>query len=353
MTPKAVAELRPIVVGIATRLLDDMARRGAVELDLMDAYIKPLPIAVIGAMLGLPRRLHADVLSWCWDLLPSFTPALSARELDRVDRAMGHLLDLFRNLVAARRRRPGDGDLIDRLLAARDAEQRLSEEELIANVIFFIFAGQLSAVQLMAGILPVLQSHPEALQQLREDPSRVDDAVEEGLRLLSPLQVVYRVTSEPLEIGGRSLPADALVVLCLAAANRDPSVFPEPDRFDLARKPRHLAFGRGLHFCVGAALARLEVGVGLGELLRRFPGLSVDSAGIRRESSVMVRGIETLPATLTPGEWKGADDNAGPDAASRRGCGQDGKEPVRAGRTGDATGNAVDETTAKPNQRQE
>jgi cytochrome P450 len=294
--PRLVEALRPRILRLVNDLLDRAAPRGRMDVVADLAY--PLPINVISEMLGIPAADHAMIRDWSSALLPSFSPAMSVEAVEEVNRAMGEFTAYFRALAAERRRAPRD-DLLSALIQAREEDDRLSEGELEATCVLLAFAGHATTVQLIAGGWQALLEHPDQLTLLRRDPARMDAAIEEALRHVSPLQLVYRTTREPVAFGERTIEANQMVFVSLAAANRDPAEFADPDRFDISRENnRHIAFGHGGHFCLGAALARLEVRVAWRALLDRFPRMALAGETPRRETSLLLRGIQSLEVTF-------------------------------------------------------
>jgi cytochrome P450 len=205
------------------------------------------------------------------------------------------LSDYLRGEIAERRRSPRE-DLLTHLLAAHDHEDALSEDELIATCVLILLAGHETTTNLIGNGMLALSRHPEELERLIREPELVRSAVEEMLRFDSPVQMTSRIPREPLELGGVPIEPGLEVNLSLASANRDPAQFPDADRFDVARAPnRHLAFGLGHHFCLGAPLARLEAQVAFEALVRRIPRWKLESEGIRRRPGIVLRGLESLP----------------------------------------------------------
>lgn len=212
-------------------------------------------------------------------------------------------LRYLRRLVAERTRHP-TGDLVSALAAARESDDRLTADEVLSLIVLLLTAGHETTVNLVGTGTLALLRHPDQLARLRDDPGLAPTAVEELLRFVSPAETATeRYAREDMEIAGVPVPRGALVLLVLAAANRDPAQFTDPDRLDLARTPnRHLAFGQGLHYCLGAPLARLEAGVALPALLRRVPDLrpAVPEEALRWRGGLVLRGVESLPVAATP-----------------------------------------------------
>jgi cytochrome P450 len=284
------AALRPRAEEIAAGLLDEMAARGGV-IDLLDAYAHPLPIAVLSELLGIPAADRA------W-LLTTVTAYDALAEHDRVER---ELAAYFTALIAARRAEPGD-DLVSVL--ARDTADGLSDYELVSTIYLLVMAGFDTTANLISSGALALLTHPAELARLREDPSLLPAAVEELLRFTSPLNhAVDRFTTEDVMLGDVVIPAGEWVFAATSSANRDPGQFPDPDLLALGRDASgHVAFGHGVHHCVGAPLARMEGEVAFGALLARFPELSLGvPAESRRWRAVShLNGLESLPVRPIP-----------------------------------------------------
>jgi cytochrome P450 len=296
-TPRAVEHIRGQIAATVEELLDAAGNR---RMDVVSALAYPLPLMVINQILGIPQADSDRVKSWSAALLPSFSPALSIDALGQVNRALAEFRDYFRWLVEERRKNPGE-DLLSALIAARDNEDRLDEDELHATAILLAFAGHASTVQALANLVLLLAQHPEQREMIRADARLVAPAVEESLRHQSPLQIIYRTTRTPYSAGGKTIPPGELLFLSLPAANRDPERFPDPDRFDIHRQDnRHVAFGYGGHFCAGAGLARLELHVALAAFLRRYKSWAPDGPIPARDANVLFRGVRSLPITMEP-----------------------------------------------------
>ncbi|WP_373303683.1 cytochrome P450 family protein [Streptomyces chryseus] len=291
-TAGRIERLRGPVRRTAVALLDEIAPHG--RADLVAAYAAPLPIAVICELLGVPARDRPDFRDWT-DALVAPDPARPGRAKE----AVGSMLRFFGRLLTHKRAEPGD-DLLSALIAVRDeGDDRLSEDELMSLAFLILFAGYENTVQLIGNAALALLSHPEQLATLRAEPSRIPAAVEELARYDGPaLLAIRRFPVEDVLIGGATVPAGETVLLSLAAADRDPHRFPEPDRLDLDRDTAgHLALGHGIHYCLGAPLARLETEIALAVLLERFPSLALDVplSDLRRRPSTRARGLLALP----------------------------------------------------------
>jgi cytochrome P450 len=288
------AALRPRAEEIAAGLLDEMAAGGDVT-DLLDAYARPLPIAVLCELLGIPAadRGWIEVTVAAYD---------ERAQHDRLER---ELAAYFAELIAVRRAEPGD-DLVSALVVARDnvgAADGLSGDELLATIFLLVMAGFDTTVNLIASGTLALLTHPEEQTRLRRDPSLLTAAVEELLRFTSPVNHANdRFSTEDVPVGDVVIPAGEWVLPATSSANRDPAQFPDPDRLDLNRDTSgHVAFGHGVHHCLGAPLARMEAAVALGALLDRFPriSLAVPEPELRWRPVSLMNGLESLPVRLT------------------------------------------------------
>jgi pimeloyl-[acyl-carrier protein] synthase len=297
-TPRVVEAMRPAIQGMVDKLIDEVIAKG--EMEVMSDLAFPLPILVICALLGIPPEDYEKIRNWTHELLPSMSPALSAAGMARINDVIVEYREYFRQLANKRRQMPKD-DLLSAMIAARENGQKLSEDELLAMCIFLAFAGHATTAQLIGkGVLVFIQN-PDQLEKLRTDPSLAGDAVEELLRYESPLQVLYRVTKETVEIAGKVIPENQMILLSLAAANRDPAQFTDPDRFDITRDTsKHVAFAYGIHYCAGAPLSRLEGEITFNTLLRRLKDLRVQTNGIQRDPSLLMRGLSALPISFQP-----------------------------------------------------
>ncbi|MGW2684738.1 cytochrome P450 family protein [Streptomyces sp. NPDC001414] len=290
-TLRRIARLREPVRRTADALLDAVAPLG--RADLIADYAAPLPIAVICELLGVAEDDRPDFRSWT-DALVVPDPARP----DGAREAVRALLAYFAGLLARKRAEPAD-DLLSALIAVRDEEDRLSEDELMSLAFLILFAGYENTVHLIGNAVLALLVDPPQLAALRADPARTGAAVEELLRYDGPVPLaIRRFPTEDVTIGGVAVPAGETVLLSLAAAHRDPRRFPEPDRLDLGRDGAgHLALGHGIHYCIGAPLARLEAEIALTALLERLPGLALDVPvdALRHRPSMRTRGLLALP----------------------------------------------------------
>ena len=292
-TPRRAA-LRPQAEQITAGLLDEMAAARGDVIDLLDAYARPLPVAVLCELLGVPV---AD-RPWIAATVAAYD---QGAEHDRVER---DLAAYFTELIAAKRAEPGD-DLVSALVAARDnagadgAADGLTDDELLSTVYLLVMAGFDTTVNLIGSGTLALLTHPEEQTRLRQDPSLLPAAVEELLRFTSPVNHANdRFTTEDVPVGDVVIPAGEWVFPAISSANRDPAQFPDPDRLVLGRDTSgHVAFGYGVHYCLGAPLARMEAEVALGALLARFPriSLAVPPSELRWRPVSLMNGLESLP----------------------------------------------------------
>jgi cytochrome P450 len=295
-TPGAVARLRPRVEEIVAGLLDRVAGTGV--MDVVEDLAYPLPVAVICELFGVPEADWEQFRAWSRELVRLLDPLVAADALERALEARLGLRGYLGGLIAERRADPS-GDLLSALIAAEDEGSQLSEAELVSMCVLLLVAGHETTVNLIANGTLVLLRNPEALASLRADPALGGSAVEELLRYDSPVQFTSRHALADLEIGGRRVLAGETTVAVLGAANRDPAQFPDPDRLDLARHPnRHLAFGGGIHFCLGAPLARMEARIAISALLDRLPGLGLGDQPPVRRDTVTLRGLASFPVTF-------------------------------------------------------
>lgn len=290
-TPARVNALAGRIEQLAEGLLDSIGERD--EIDLMSALAEPLPLRVIAELLGIPTEDRRRFKAWSSAIVP-LLDVPSPEQLAAAEAAQRELRDYFAGVIAERRRAPGQ-DLISALIAARDEQDALTEAELGATCRLLLIAGHETTTNLIGNGTVALLAHPDQLEALRADPSLDRAAVEELLRHDAPVQGVRRVALEPVAIGGAAIPAGSFVLALMGAANRDPEVFKDPDRLDLTRDPNpHLAFGHGIHTCLGASLAQLEGRIALRALLERFPRIELARAPVRRRT-FMIRGYAEVP----------------------------------------------------------
>lgn len=302
-TARAVAKLRDRTEQIATELLDGLAARStsgssADSTEIIEAYCTLLPVTVIAEILGVPLSERQRVLAFGAAAAPSLDLGLSWRRFRRVERALADFDAWLGAHLERLRQTPGE-DLLSQLVAARQDGVGLDERELKATAGLVLAAGFETTVNLLGNGIALLHGHPDQLARLREDPAGWPNAVDEILRLDPPVLLTGRTAVRDTEVAGTSIGRGSLVTTALAAANRDPEVFAEPTRFDVARSNAHdhVSFSAGRHFCLGAALARMEGEVGLRALFDRFPDLRTLPGARRRETRIL-RGYALLPVQL-------------------------------------------------------
>lgn len=293
---RRIESLRPRIERIADGLVDEFQHDATV--DLMDAFAFPLPVLVICELLGVPPAHRVALRGWA-------ARVLQVGDGDSPQARARRLATYFTRLVAAKRPRVSGAadaqpDLLSALICARDGEQSLSEDELVQLCVLLLIAGHETTTNLIGNAMLALLRHPEQLAGLRADPGLLPAAVEEVLRHDGPLgRATLRVATEDITVAGTRIPAGAVVSVGLAAANRDGSRFDHADRLDITRPDhRHLAFGHGVHFCLGAPLARMQGAVAIGTLLRRFPDLALDGEAEHWLPTGLARGLIALPLRL-------------------------------------------------------
>lgn len=296
-TPRAIAGYADTIRDIAEELAGRAAAHDG-HFDLVDDFAAQLPVTVIAKIMGIPADMHDELLAIGNDAALTLDPALSWRDFKAADRAVRRARHLLDEHVARVRNQPGD-DLLSELVRSCEDGDRLSDEELRVNTLLLLGAGFETTVNLIANAVALLLAHPDQLAALRRDPQGWPNAVDEVLRYDSPVQLTVRVARENTEVAGQPVKAGRVFVLMLAAANRDPVVFADPDRFDVTRPDArlHLAFSAGIHYCLGAQLARLEAVIALQTLFERFPDLAPAAPATRRRTRVL-HGFEHFPVAV-------------------------------------------------------
>jgi len=296
-TPKMVHELRPRIQALVDDALDAMAARG--EADVIGDLAFPLPFTVISEMLGMPDGNRDEVRGWSHTLTKTLDPILSPEEVDAALAAANNMQSHIQDVLAWKRDHPAD-DLLTGLIAAEDEGDRLSEIELLDQVLLLYVAGHETTVNLIGNATLALLGHPDQLARLRSDPELDGGAVEELLRYDSPVQFSRRITTADLDVDGTTIPAGTFTLTCLGSANHDEARWgPTADELDITRPDagQHMSFGNGIHHCLGSSLARTEAQIAIGTLVRRFPDLQL-AGEPERNGRVVLRGLEFLPVTL-------------------------------------------------------
>jgi hypothetical protein len=298
LSPRAIAGMEPDLIALVDRLLDAIAAKG--EVDLIGDFAAAIPIEVIGNLLDVPQEERAPLRGWSLAILGALEPVIGAEAFARGNSAVDDFLGYLKVLVARRRARPGnpDRDVLTRLIQGEDNGERLTEKELLHNCIFLLNAGHETTTNLIGNGLVALSAHPTEKKRLIEDPGLIKTAVEEILRFESSNQLGNRMTTEPVELSGVTMPAGTSVTLCIGAANRDPQQFNDPETLDIGRTPnRHLAFATGAHQCAGMALARLEGAIAISRYLARFPAYTLKGPPVRG-GRARFRGFLSVPCVV-------------------------------------------------------
>ena len=298
-TPRVVEGLRPHI----QRIVDDLLARveDTHSMDLIEEFAYPLPVMVICQMLGVPVEDSERFKQWGQDVARGLDTILLPADSEvgrRSTAARQALGGYFRELIAERRASPR-ADMLSDLIAASEAGDKLNEDELLATCVLLLVAGHETTVNLIGNGTLALLRHPDQLRRLREEPGLIGSAVEELLRYDGPVQRTARVPSADVTIAGRTIPKDDMVLPFIGAADRDPAQFTDPDRLDLGRADnRHIAFGWGIHFCLGAPLARVEGQIAIGTLVQRLPKLALATDRPEHRLSLTLRGLTSLPVSF-------------------------------------------------------
>lgn len=294
-TPSLIGQMRDRVQTLADELLEGVAGKG--QLDLINDYALPLPIIIITEILGVPTRDRNKFHKWSQAVVNLTSPNPTLRLIP----SLWTFIRYLRKFIKERRHDPHD-DLTSALIQAEEAGDKLSEDELLAMVFLLLVAGHETTVNLIGGGMLALLEHPDQMEKLRRSPALIKTAVEELLRYASPVFMsTERYPREDSNIQGVTIPRGELTLGVIGSANRDETVFENADQLDVAREPnKHLSFGQGIHFCVGAPLARLETQIAINTLLRRMPDLHLNGAtdSLRWRPNLLLRGLETLPASF-------------------------------------------------------
>ena len=300
-TPRRVVELEPRVRALTRQLLDGAG--GGEELELVEALSTPLPLTVIAELLGVEPERRQDFKRWSEDTINASSLALTESDTARLETSLRALYAYLHQAIEERRRAPR-ADLISALVESGGAEDWLTPRDLVNFCRLLLISGHETVTHLVGNALLALARHPEQWALLREDPTRIPQAVEEVLRFDPPVQALFRETTQPVELAGQALPAKARVLVLVAAAHRDPRRHAEPDRFDITREAQgHYGLGQGIHYCLGAPLARLEARVVLEELLARFARVELapgQEQALEWGNSFFIRGLRALRLKVYP-----------------------------------------------------
>jgi cytochrome P450 len=297
-TPRRVREMEPRIRTIAAGLLDNAAR-GA-TFDLMAGLANPLPVMVIAEMLGVAPEMYQTFKRWSDKVVEADNTLPGMPIPEEIKSAFAELNAYFAEQIERRRKAPG-ADLVSALVAAHDTAEALSSEELLQFVVLLLLAGNETTTNLIGNGTLALGRHPNQMAMIHANSSMLPRAIEEMLRYDGPVQSTFRMATRDAMVNGSEIKAGTGVFVILAAANRDPAAFPDPDRFDITRTPNdHLAFGEGIHFCIGAGLARLEASIAIGAMLERFPRLrlAAPEAPLEYKGSYFLRGLASLDLAI-------------------------------------------------------
>jgi len=299
-TPRRVRDHEATIRRICTDIIDRVASKGAC--DFVWDVAAPLPLLLIADMLGFPPESYDELLRWSDDLIRATTADPPPDVAQAGAAAMRGFREFQRGVIADRRAKPPQNDLVSILCHAEIDGERLDDESIIQESLLILIGGDETTRHVMTDGMLALLEHPDEMAVLRDDPAKIEVGVEELLRWVSPIKNMARTVTRDVEMHDQMMREGEQVILMYASANRDPEVFEEPDRFNVQRHPNpHLAFGFGPHFCLGAALARLELHVMFGELLRRLPDLHLAGEPRPRRSSNFISGPEAMPVAFTPG----------------------------------------------------
>ncbi|WP_437950030.1 cytochrome P450 [Sorangium sp. So ce296] len=294
-TPRAIARIEARVRDIATEHIDRILAQDT--FDMMEDLAVPLPVTVIAEMLGVDPSLRADFKRWSDDTInvPAGSQPLSDEEVERILRSRREMRAYFHEMIADRKRRPRE-DLISDIVRGEVEHGVLTEDDVLDMVVLLLVAGNETTTNLIGNGTLTLLEHPDALRRLREEPALIPGFIEEVLRYEGPVRLLTRRATQDVTLSGVTIPEGATVLPLVAAANRDPAQFPDPDRFDITREQRgHVAFGFGIHFCVGAPLSRVEGRIAFEEILRRLPPFSREPGPPSWNRSFGLRGLRRLP----------------------------------------------------------
>ncbi|PSB17685.1 cytochrome P450 [Phormidesmis priestleyi ULC007] len=295
-SPSVVERLRPQTQDIVDQLIGTVQKTG--RMDIISDLARPVPVRVISTLLGIPEDIQDQVYQWANDLSGILDPFNSLETLVYMNQIIQKFSNCFRELIAEREKQP-QSDLISSLIVARDEGDRLSNDELLTVCMLLFATGEETTVNLIGNGMLALLRHPAQMELLKQEPTMIASAVEELLRYDSPIQRIARIALEDVEIDGHKIAAGEQVILYLGAANRDPAQFPDCDRLLLNRSDNnHLSFADGIHYCLGAALARVEGQIAINTLLQRLPDLQLQTNTLEWRKNIALRGLKALPVTF-------------------------------------------------------
>ncbi len=292
-----VERMRPHIQEIVDELLDKVRHKGS--MDIVAELASPLSVSVISKLLGIPKEAQQQLHQWTNVLSRILDPLVSLKEYEAMNQATEEIQEYLRTLIAEREKDPQE-DFISNLIAAKDQSDRLSQKELLAICTLLFGAGEETTGNTIGNGMLALLQHPNQMEQLKREPTMIQSAVEEVIRYDSAIQMLTRIATDNLEIGNQTIKAGEKIVLCLGAANRDPAQFPNPDELNINREQNHhLAFADGIHYCLGAALARVETQIAINTLIQTFPDLKLASNKLEWKKSIVIRGLKSLSVNFT------------------------------------------------------
>jgi cytochrome P450 len=299
INPKIVAGLQPNIVAIVDRLLGNCEPNK--KLDFMSDFAVQLPAMVIMDMLGVPHDMLFTVKGWSDDLVNFVgSPRSAENKYEKARAGVLGMAEYLNRLVAARRAEPKN-DILTKLIAANDDQSALTDDEVVATAMLMLFGGHETTTNLLGNAVMALHANPDQRERLHHDPGLIDTAVEEFLRFDGPVLSVTRTVNKSHELGGKLLKESDRIFVMIAAANRDPAVFVDPDRLDLGRNPNpHMSFGKGIHFCLGSGLARLEAKIAFNEIFKRYRSIELLRPADELEwvDALVMRGVRRLPISF-------------------------------------------------------
>ena len=294
-SPNTIETMRPAIAQLVDRLLTEVEQKASKQngvIDIMTDFASPLPAMTVTQILGMPLENHDKLMRWSYDLFFVFDQPMS---LDGYQKQDEIAIEARKYLISLMETKPSG--LIGQLMAARDSGQQLSQDEILGFCIMLLIVGQETTKSLIGNSILALLQHPQALSELQQNLDLIPAAIEELLRYDSPVQVIARIASEDFDYGGKTIHSGDKVILCLGAANRDREIFSEPDQLNFHRRNYNLPFGGGLHYCLGAALARVQGQIAIKSLIQRFPNLEsrdLNNSTLQWRESITLRGLKNL-----------------------------------------------------------
>lgn len=297
-SPSIVERMRPQIQDIVNELIGKVQPRGS--MDIIADLARPLPVLAISRMLGIPKEMQDQVYQWVNDLSSIIIQLNSLETFAYLNEVIIQFVEFLSQVIAERKKEPQE-DLISVLIAARDQSNKFNDDEIISLCILLFGAGEETTVNLIGNGMLALLRHPEQMEKLKQEPTIIQSAVEELLRYDSPIQVISRTAMENVDIGDKKIAVGEQILVYIGAANRDPAAFPQPDQLNLIRGDNyHLAFADGIHYCLGAALARFEAQIAINTLVQRLLALKLDTVTLERQKNIAFRGLKALPVRFTP-----------------------------------------------------